>query len=544
VSSVFVGADIFASREVSVPVSFRVSHKTRGIHVDDLPPTEGSAMLHMQDGTSSCDFASRDDDRGEEMDSTAATKAGAVLHNRDSMSELGIDGSLPASQKNRSDYVDLFASIEDGAAFHLPEGTSTCAFNSRDDNYGGGFSEVYFDLPTSTGSTQAPHFPDSGSWPSTFGDRGSYISEIGLQDFHRSSNVSSFKTDIVVMCDNEAAVTVLNSGLQSPLQLLDSEVDQAKKSAFAAGTYSDFRTQWRAFLLFCEFFGLPAIPTDSKTLTRFAQFLSRSLKSPNSVQLYVHGARTLQRFHGFEPPPAGGFELKLVINSIRRSSSHVPQQKLPITPAILLRIREELDLTRPLHATLWAAFCVAFFSLLRKSNLVPKSQSSFDPAKHLTRRAIQVSGDCVVLRVTWSKTIQFRQKVLLLPLPELTGHPLCPKHAYLHMCNMIRAPLDAPAFLVPSTGGGLTYLTHDTLVKHLKTLLYAVGLPPSSYSGHSFRRGGATYAWHCGADPQVLKLLGDWSSDAFQAYLDCTFDQRYEFAQLLAGKIKSGILAI
>ncbi|KAI8503309.1 hypothetical protein Bbelb_191300 [Branchiostoma belcheri] len=411
---------------------------------------------------------------------------------------------------------------------------------------------------------------------------------------------------IVVMCDNEASVTVLNSGrsrspflqtclrnlwlcaavgqfelraihipglenrladhlsrwtsskyhqneflrlsahmhacLHTQLQRLDNDVEAAKRSAFAAGTYANLRTQWKAFLLFCEYFRLPAIPTDARTLTRYAQFLSRSLKSPSTVQIYIHGARLLQRFQGCEPPPSDAFELRLVLSSFRRQSPHIPQRTLPITPAILLRLRDHLDLNRPLHATLWAAYTVAFFTLLRKSNLVPKTTSAFDPGKHLTRGAIRVTSDGLVVRITWSKTLQFKQRVLLLPVPAIPGHPLCPRHAYVNMCSLLPVGSDSPAFLVPGSAGRLVSLTHASLVAHLKTLLAAAGLPSGDYSGHSFRRGGATFAWHCGADPQIIKLLGDWSSDAFQSYLDSSFEQRRSFATLLATRINQGFL--
>ncbi|KAI8512923.1 hypothetical protein Bbelb_095620 [Branchiostoma belcheri] len=98
------------------------------------------------------------------------------------------------------------------------------------------------------------------------------------------------------------------------------------------------------------------------------------------------------------------------------------------------------------------------------------------------------------------------------------------------MCSIIRAPPTAPAFLVPSTTHGLVVsLTHDSLVKHLKTILTAAGLSAAQYSGHSSRRGGATFAWRCGAEPQLIKILGDWSSDAFEVYLDSSFSQRKTF---------------
>ncbi|XP_078682292.1 uncharacterized protein LOC144916787 [Branchiostoma floridae x Branchiostoma belcheri] len=329
----------------------------------------------------------------------------------------------------------------------------------------------------------------------------------------------------------------------SQLQRLDLQVAQAKRSAFAPGTYRNLQTQWRAFLLFCEHFDLTALPATSRTLVRYAQFLSRSLRSVQTIRIYLHGVKQLHLFHDLTPPDTT-FDLKLVLMSLDRHSTHVPVQKLPITPAVLLRLHPLLDLSRPLHATLWAVFTIAFFTLLRKSNLVPKTPSTFDPAKHLTRDAITITDDGLVVRVTWSKTIQFRNKVLLLPVAAIPAHPLCPRRAYLHMCSVIHAPPTSPAFLVPRAGAGFVPLTHDSLVKHLKTLLEHAGLPAAQYSGHSFRRGGATFAWRCGADPQLIKFLGDWASDAFEVYLDSSFTQRKEFGRLLSQKIRAGLLDV
>jgi hypothetical protein len=55
------------------------------------------------------------------------------------------------------------------------------------------------------------------------------------------------------------------------------------------------------------------------------------------------------------------------------------------------------------------------------------------------------------------------------------------------------------------------------LVKHC---VQQIGLAPSGYSGHSFRRGGATLAHRLGIDPLLIKRMGDWSSDAYMDYID------------------------
>jgi hypothetical protein len=62
--------------------------------------------------------------------------------------------------------------------------------------------------------------------------------------------------------------------------------------------------------------------------------------------------------------------------------------------------------------------------------------------------------------------------------------------------------------------------SHYVFVGHIKHCIQQVGLDPSGYSGHSFRRGGATLAHRLGIDPLLIKRMDDWSSDAYMDYID------------------------
>ena len=46
-----------------------------------------------------------------------------------------------------------------------------------------------------------------------------------------------------------------------------------------------------------------------------------------------------------------------------------------------------------------------------------------------------------------------------------------------------------------------------------------LSLDPADFSGHSLRRGGATFAFQCGIPSELIKLQGDWRSDAYMLYL-------------------------
>jgi len=64
-------------------------------------------------------------------------------------------------------------------------------------------------------------------------------------------------------------------------------------------------------------------------------------------------------------------------------------------------------------------------------------------------------------------------------------------------------------------------------------------LEPSFFSPHSFRRGGATFAFDCGLPLEIIKSLGDWQSDAYLIYLELSDKQKLNMCQAMAHKLQA-----
>lgn len=213
-------------------------------------------------------------------------------------------------------------------------------------------------------------------------------------------------------------------------------------------------------------------------------------------------------------------------------------QKKPITPQILLAFKKHLNLDNPWHATFWAVCLVAFFGLLRKANLLCKGLSQFDPSKHLRRGDILFFPDWAIVINRWSKTIQFSQRILTIPLPRLDQHPLCPYTALRHAFQLVPAPLSGPAFVTPAlTKGNLLPLTYGKFDSLLKLLAAKLNMDPSQISGHSFRSGGATLAFQAQIPAELIKRLGDWQSDAYRSYIHIPVKDRMLAVRRLASFI-------
>ena len=227
----------------------------------------------------------------------------------------------------------------------------------------------------------------------------------------------------------------------------------------------------------------------------------------------------------------------MILRGIQREHGQPTRQKLPITPHILRSIKTQLNLNLSADLTLWAACLVAFFSFFRKSNLLPLSAAGFDKNCHLRRKDVILCSWGVVLVVCWSKTIQFRQKRLLISLPKLPNSDLCPLSA-LHQAFQQASSADpeGPAFMYIK-GTQLFPYTYSSFTTKLKSALENCGFAAEQYSGHSFRRGGATFAMKAGVPYNLIQAQGDWKSSTYERYLDESFVYRLQTVATMAANI-------
>ena len=129
----------------------------------------------------------------------------------------------------------------------------------------------------------------------------------------------------------------------------------------------------------------------------------------------------------------------------------------------------------------------------------------------------------------WSKTIQYGQRSFTIPVQAIPGSPLCPLSAFKEMVRRIPARGNEPAFLIVDSHQRTPY-TYWRWMEKLKATIAATGRDPTLYSTHSFRRGGATFAFQAGVPVEAIKLMGDWSSDAVYKYIHLPDKTRWDAA--------------
>ena len=313
-----------------------------------------------------------------------------------------------------------------------------------------------------------------------------------------------------------------------------------KKSVFADSTKSTYKSQVRAYLRYCLYFGRTPVPADQTTLIGYIAFLARSI-SPRSIQCYLNVIRIMHLCVGLPNPLLNNWEVQMLKRGIKRVLAVAPVQKLPITVPMLLSMYSQLSHS-PKDLCFWAACLIAFYGFLRKSSLLQKSENC-DPRKGIMRGDLcKVSTESMSIIFRNSKTIQFGQRVHVLPFAACTAHALCPIRALLTHLTVSKLGSNYPLFAYKE-GGVVRMITHYTFTNRLKSLLANAGFNPKLISAHSFRRGGTSFAIGAGMNSLIVKARGDWASNAFERYVHLTDQSTLQAACLLSQAVARAQLA-
>lgn len=290
----------------------------------------------------------------------------------------------------------------------------------------------------------------------------------------------------------------------------------------------------RQYLYFTVVFFLPVLPASADTLACFMEFMSLTssyghLKHLLSAVKFLHMGYDLDF-------PSNSFQLDCTMQGLKRRLARVPFQVLPITPKILRTIYEHLDMRKPDDLALWCSFLISFYGLLRKKNVVPEG-SSHSPTKILSRRNFLIDSEAnvIYMYIGFSKTIQFGNRDLVLPIPGNDDPALDPVRHLNSLFARIDVPPSAPAFSYSSR----SFINYKVFTTRLKNLLTRAGFPANKFSGHSFRRGAASFLHLCGGSALMVMAAGDWSSNCYTRYLFLSTEQRLQAQKLMSRAIDS-----
>ena len=336
-------------------------------------------------------------------------------------------------------------------------------------------------------------------------------------------------------------ISIADDGEARAFVRLLREVRRSRRSAFSEGSHSNLRSQFRSYFAFCFKFRRTPLPADIDTVCAYAQFLSRSVKH-GTIANYLSGLKMLHILLGYPYPFTGDPSLRLLLRGLHRLNPHVPNRAPPITPTHLLQVHAHLDHQDSLECTVFACSLFLFFTLSRVGSVLPRSakkaKSSRSLSKSLTRDRVDLRHpDFAIVTFLHTKTIQFGQRVLQIPLLR-SDTALCPVAAYKHALDLVRSSRHLAAFSYSDAGGHILPLLPRGFIDVFRRLLARAGVQDAHrFRGHSFRRGGASWAFDCGVPGELIQIMGDWKSDAYRVYLEFSLSSKVTIAQRLVSRL-------
>lgn len=320
------------------------------------------------------------------------------------------------------------------------------------------------------------------------------------------------------------------------------ELDRYRSNTFAESTKATYRSHRNKYLAFCQQFGCKPLPASTSQLTFYVAYLARSLK-PQCIPQYLNYISLIHQECGLPNPISRNWVISSTLTGIKRTLGCVINRKLPITPELLLSIYKHLSLRSSFHTTFWAVCLTSFFGFFRKSHILPTSRASFNPNQQFLKSDFSFYQWGVLITVRWSKTLQFQERVVQVPIFYIRSSPLCPVSAIINMLHHSHRSNHIPSSPMftwsPAPSSPSVPLTYGEFVSFLRSMLALIGLAPDDYASHSFRRGGASLALLAGVPIEQIKALGDWSSDAVFLYLHSPLSVRLQAQDSLSKFIHS-----
>ena len=290
---------------------------------------------------------------------------------------------------------------------------------------------------------------------------------------------------------------------------LDRHASSLVLSGWAPRTRTGYNSAVKRFISFTATYGLQPLPLSESLLLRYVAHLHRENLAPATVKNYLSALRAWVISMGLDEPHIWTPRVLLACRAVARYHEP-PRQVLPITYDVLSLMFRSLSPSRD-HLLVAAALSLQYFACLRAAELCSNLSLSLVPTRSDVSFYRSGSSITMLYKCHSSKTASHGFEVHV----GCSGGPICaPCIMHLFLSAYPIEPA-SPLFRF-SSGLYLTYPLYNSIIKRLIQL---AGLNPSSYSSHSVRAGAATQAARSGLDPDSIKRLGRWRSQAYQAYL-------------------------
>lgn len=283
--------------------------------------------------------------------------------------------------------------------------------------------------------------------------------------------------------------------------------------SLAPATRQQYTTNWQRCLDFIaqELGQTPHPPLTQEQLHLYITHLHSQLKYKHSTILTHLSA--ISHYHKIKqlPDPTTSYPTTKLLNGVRNLQGPTADTRRPITRTILQGILQALKVCVskqydiPLYTSL---FTFMYYGFLRASEVLqtdsPQHILQMDNLNyHITTNSYKVTFH-------HNKHSSFQPTHITL---SPTGHSDCPVTA-LKMYVSQRGSRSGPIYL----RNGLP-LNRNTVLHQLHACLRYLNIPTTHYNLHSFRIGRTTDLAAANIQPNTIRQLGRWKSNAYIKYI-------------------------
>jgi site-specific recombinase XerD len=286
---------------------------------------------------------------------------------------------------------------------------------------------------------------------------------------------------------------------RSPLVEAAREFAQAAKSEATRRAYA---SDLRDFDSWCASQRRSPMPAEPETVALYITDLARSGRAASTIQRRLAAISQVHQLAGHVPPPTADWEVRQVIQGIRRRIGTAPSQKEAILTVTLRRLVSSCDPATRAGARDRALLLLGFAAGSRRSELVSLDvQDATETAEGLRRRRSKTDpearGDEVgIVRGQHPDIDPVRALRHWRQLGGITTGPLFRPVTRSDTVRRGRLSPQAVALVVQRAAGRAGLAT------------------PQAFAGHSLRSGCATQAALEGAPERAIMRQGRWRSIA------------------------------
>ena len=281
--------------------------------------------------------------------------------------------------------------------------------------------------------------------------------------------------------------------------------------SIAESTSRSYAVGWNAFKSFANRYGLTIdLPLDQWSLCLFIAYQIDRV-TYNTIKVYLNGIRHFHAQLGYELK----FKDMVLFNQLQKAykrlkSDATATKKLPVTTALLNKLCPLLDWSSHDDRLFYTICCVGTYGLLRANEFIN------DEKPLLWNSLIEISDSAFSLRFSSSKTASLRNGFTVQFFKN--NSPSCPWFMLVKMLTKYYPfQLDPKSPIFRRTDGSLA--KKAWVISKLQKLLETLGFPAHLYTGHSFRKGGATSLADAGVSDHLIKSMGRWHSWSYQLYI-------------------------